>query len=181
MTTRSVPNGPVCPMIQIPTCARVLLTAVANPDVANLSDNETPLHIASAHGDESMDLAKEHGHTRLFDVLGLGDRLCLATRKAEVRTVNRIVEAGASFNGYTEVVRLLIEKGVNLDARDGDGKGADVKARTNKGVTAMQIADSSNYAGITRILINGGANMDKIKNVGKHSPPAFVNKTGWKK
>ncbi|MFS7989955.1 putative non-specific serine/threonine protein kinase [Helianthus anomalus] len=218
-------------------CARLLLTADANPNVANFADNETPLHIASAHGDENMvkllllkganknirnrsgktafDLAKEHGHARLFDALGLGDRLCLAARKGEVRSVDRVLDAGAaingqdqhgwtalhraSFKGYTDVVRLLIEKGVNLDARDGDGytalhcavesgnvnvlellvkKGADVKARTNKGVTAMQIADSLNYAGIIRILINGGANMDETKKIGKHSPPAFVNKTG---
>ncbi|KAJ0690895.1 putative non-specific serine/threonine protein kinase [Helianthus annuus] len=218
-------------------CARLLLTAEANPNVANFAHNETPLHIASAHGDENLvkllllkganknirnrsgktafDLAKEHGHARLFDALGLGDRLCLAARKGEVRTVNRVLDVGAaingqdqhgwtalhraSFKGYTDVVRLLIEKGVNLDARDGDGytalhcavesgnvdvlellvkKGADVKARTNKGVTAMQIADSLNYVGIIRILINGGANMDEIKKFGKHSPPAFVNKTG---
>ncbi|KAI3743365.1 hypothetical protein L1987_61072 [Smallanthus sonchifolius] len=218
-------------------CARVLLMAGANPDVGNLADNETALHIASAHGDDNMvkllllkgankdirnrsrktayDLANEHGHTRLFDALWLGDRLCLAARKGEVRTVNRVLEGGAiingqdqhgwtalhraSFKGYTDVVRLLIEKSVNIDSRDGDGytalhcavesgnvdvlellvkKGANVKARTNKGVTAIQIADSLNYAGITRILINGGASKDEIKNVGKHSPPAFVNKTG---
>ena len=36
-------------------------------------------------------------------------------------------------------------------------KGADAEARTNKGVTPLQIAESLHYVGITRILIQGGA------------------------
>ncbi|GKV48103.1 hypothetical protein SLEP1_g54939 [Rubroshorea leprosula] len=36
-------------------------------------------------------------------------------------------------------------------------KGADVEARTEKGVTPLQIAESLHYAGISRILVHGGA------------------------
>ncbi|EXB44763.1 hypothetical protein L484_000693 [Morus notabilis] len=67
---------------------------------------DTPLHVTAALGDEHMvklllqkgankdirnyarqtpyDVAAENGHSRLFDVLRLGDSLCLAARKGEV-------------------------------------------------------------------------------------------------
>ena len=42
-------------------------------------------------------------------------------------------------------------------------KGADVEARTNKGVTALQIAEALHYVGITRILMNSGACRDGLE------------------
>ena len=111
-------------------------------------------------------------------------------RKREVRTVVRLLETGATINGrdlhgWTNlhracfkgkiIIRMLLEKGVDMDAKDEDGyttvqrsrdpdviemlvkKIADAKARTNKGVTALQIAESLHYVGITRILIHRGA------------------------
>ena len=56
----------------------------------------------------------------------------------------------AAESGQAEVMELLVKKG------------ADVEARTNKGVTALQIAESLHYIGITRILIQGGATKDNM-------------------
>ncbi|KAM6546926.1 hypothetical protein CsatB_027662 [Cannabis sativa] len=92
----------------------------------------------------------------------------------------------ACFKGRVEAVRALLEKGVDVDAKDEDGytalhcavesghadvielvvkKGeADVEARTNKGVTPLQIAESFGYSGITRVLIQGGAIRDYKSN-----------------
>ncbi|XP_071719317.1 protein VAPYRIN-like [Rutidosis leptorrhynchoides] len=173
-------------------CARILLSSGAQPDIGNLADNETPLHLASAHGEENMvklllhkgankdirnrsgktayDVAAEHGHTRLFDMLRLGDRLCIAARKGEVRTINRVLESGAaingtdqhcwtalhraSFKGYTDVVRLLIEKGVDINARDGDG------------YTALHCAVESGNADVLELLVKKGADVKARTNKG---------------
>ncbi|KAK9068513.1 hypothetical protein SSX86_012627 [Deinandra increscens subsp. villosa] len=166
-------------------CARVLLHAGISPDVRNFADNETALHIASARGDDTMvkllllkgankdirnrsgktayDLASENGHTRLFDALGLGDRLCLAATKGEARTLNRVLEVGAvingqdqhgwtalhraSFKGHIDVVRLLIEKGVNVDSRDEDG------------YTALHCAVESGNIDVLELLVKKGADV----------------------
>ncbi|KAI3738441.1 hypothetical protein L2E82_28473 [Cichorium intybus] len=172
-------------------CARVLLAAGAKVDIGN-SDNETPLHIATALGDDNMvklllqkrsnkeirnksgktayDVAAEHGHTRLFDVLRLGDRLSVAARKGEMRVINRLLEGGAaingvdqhgwtvlhraSFKGHTDVVRVLIEKGVNIDARDEDG------------YTAMHCAVESGNVDVLELLVKKGADVKARTNKG---------------
>ncbi|KAL4560621.1 hypothetical protein LXL04_032774 [Taraxacum kok-saghyz] len=172
-------------------CARVLLAAGAKVNIGN-SDNETPLHIAAALGDDNMvklllqkggnkdilnklgktayDVAGEHGHTRLFDVLRLGDRLSVAARKGEVRTINRLIEGGAaingvdqhgwtalhraSFKGHTDVVRVLIEKGVNIDGRDEDG------------YTAMHCAVESGNVDVLELLVKKGADVKARTNKG---------------
>ncbi|KAM1168490.1 hypothetical protein PS1_030499 [Malus domestica] len=87
----------------------------------------------------------------------------------------------ACFKGKIEVIRTLLENGVDMDAKDEDGytmlhcaaesghadvikmlvkKGGDVEAPTNKGVTAVQIVESLHYVGITRIFIHRGATKD---------------------
>ncbi|TQE06835.1 hypothetical protein C1H46_007552 [Malus baccata] len=87
----------------------------------------------------------------------------------------------ACFKGKIEVIRTLLEKGVDMDAKDEDGytalhcaaesghvdmikmllkKGVDAETQTNKGVTALQIAESLHYVGITRILIHRGVTKD---------------------
>nr|GEV95654.1 ankyrin repeat-containing protein [Tanacetum cinerariifolium] len=173
-------------------CARLLLSGGADPNIGNVADNEIPLHIASALGDDNMvkllllkgankdirnrsgktayEVAVEHGHTRLFDSLRLGDRLCTASRKGEVRTINRVLENGASINGidqhgwtalhrasfkgYTDAVRVLIEKGVNIDARD------------EEGYTAMHCAAESGNADVLELLVKKGADVKARTNKG---------------
>ncbi|KAK8542904.1 hypothetical protein V6N13_136543 [Hibiscus sabdariffa] len=197
-------------------CTRLLLANGADTGVRNTGDGDTALHVAAGTGDEQMvklllqkavnkdirnktgktayDVAAEHGHMRLFDALKLGDNLCIAARKGEVRAIRRLIENGAAidgrdqhgwtalhralFKGQTDAVKMLIEKGIDIDSRDEDGytalhcavesgqaevvellvkKGADAESRTDKGVKPLQIADLLHYAGISRILIHGGA------------------------
>ncbi|KAG0478779.1 hypothetical protein HPP92_013498 [Vanilla planifolia] len=76
------------------------------------------------------------------------------------------------------MMKVLLEKGATLDARDEEGytalhcaaeagqaeavdvlvkRGAEIEARIAKGRTSMEIAASLGYAGIVRILVQGGA------------------------
>lgn len=55
-------------------------------------------------------------------------------------------------------------------------KGADVEARTRKGVSALQITESLNYVGITRVLVNGGASRENSDKVAAFGAIAFGSK-----
>ncbi|GLT87437.1 hypothetical protein SLE2022_055200 [Rubroshorea leprosula] len=110
-------------------------------------------------GKTAYDVGTEYGYARLFDALKFRDNFCVAARKGETRTLQRLIEKGTDEEGYkalhcavvagqAEVVELLVKKG------------ADVEARTEKGVTPLQIAESLHYAGISRILVHGGGGQD---------------------
>ncbi|KAK2969157.1 hypothetical protein RJ640_009916 [Escallonia rubra] len=173
-------------------CARLLLTSGARVDVRNIGDGDTPLHISAALGDEHMvklllqkgankdirnrigktayDLAAENGHNRLFDALRLGDNLCVAARKGEIRIIHRLLENGAaingrdqhgwtalhraSFKGLADVVRTLINKGVDVDARDEDG------------YTALHCAVESGHANVIEMLVKKRADVEARTNKG---------------
>ncbi|XP_031276049.1 uncharacterized protein LOC116134494 [Pistacia vera] len=167
-------------------CARLLLANGAKPDIRNTRDGDTPLHIAAGLGDEQMvklllqkgankdirnksgktayDVAAEYGHTRLFDALRLGDSLCVAARKGEMKTIQKLIENGAvingkdlhgwtalhraSFKGKIEVVRMLIDKGIEIDAKDEDG------------YTALHCAVESGHTDVTELLVKKGADVE---------------------
>ncbi|KAI3447352.1 hypothetical protein Pfo_004017 [Paulownia fortunei] len=152
----------------------------------------TPLHIASSLGDEQIlklllhkgankdvrnkagktayDLAAENGHTKLFDALKLGENLCVAARKGELRMILRLLENGASINGRDQngwtalhraafkgridVARALIEKGINVNAKDEDG------------YTALHCAVESGQADVLELLVKKGADMEARTNKG---------------
>ncbi|KAD5961569.1 hypothetical protein E3N88_13042 [Mikania micrantha] len=173
-------------------CCRLLLASGARPDIRNSHDYDTPLHIAAALGDDhtiklllqkgaykeirnrsgktAYDIAVEQGHTRLFDSLGLGDKLCMAARKGEVRTIRRILENGAAINGLdqhrwtalhrasfmgrAEVVRFLIENGVDINSRDEDG------------YTALHCAVESGHVDVLELLVKKGADVEARTNKG---------------
>ncbi|KAI4348477.1 hypothetical protein L6164_009198 [Bauhinia variegata] len=173
-------------------CARLLLANGARTDVRNTREGETPLHIAAAIGDEHMvklllqkgankgmrngsgktayDVAVENGHTRLFDALGLGDNLCSAARKGEIRTIQKLLENGAaingrdqhwwtalhraSFKGRIDVVRALLDKGVDVDAKE------------EEGYTALHCAVESGNADVTELLVKRGADVEARTNKG---------------
>lgn len=173
-------------------CARLLLANGARTDVRNARDGDTPLHIAAATDDDNMvklllqkgankdvrngsgktayDFAAENGYTRLFDALKLGDDLCVAARKGEVRTIQRLLENGAAMNGRdqhgwtalhratfkgrTEAIRALLEKGVDVDAKDEDG------------YTALHCAAESGHADVTELLVKKGGDVEARTNKG---------------
>ncbi|RDY10026.1 Ankyrin-1, partial [Mucuna pruriens] len=168
-------------------CVKLLLANGARPDVKNAREGDTPLHVASAIGDESMvklllekggankdvrngqgktayDVAVENGHAHLFDALCLGDKLSVAARKGEVRSIQKLLENGAgvdgrdqhgwtalhraSFKGRIEAVKVLVEKGVDVDAKD------------KEGYTALHCAAESGHADVTEFLVKKGADVE---------------------
>ncbi|KAG4166923.1 hypothetical protein ERO13_A13G164500v2 [Gossypium hirsutum] len=173
-------------------CTRLLLANGADPSVRNTRDGDTALHVAAGLGDEQMvklllqkgvnkdirnktgktayDVAAEHGHMRLFDALKLGDNLCLAARKGEVRAIQRLIENGAaingrdqhgwtalhraSFKGRTDAVKILIDKGIDIDSRDEDG------------YTALHCAVESGHAEVVELLVKKGADVESRANKG---------------
>jgi ankyrin repeat protein len=173
-------------------CARLLLASGADADVRNGGDGDTPLHIAAGLGDEQMvklllqkgankdirnrlgktayDVAAEHGNTRLFDALRLGDSLCVAARKGEVREIHRLLENGAIINGRDQhgwtalhraslkgrldAVRTLIENGIDINARDEDG------------YTALHCAVESGHVEVIELLVKKGAEVEARTNRG---------------
>ncbi|XP_077247248.1 protein VAPYRIN-like [Tasmannia lanceolata] len=173
-------------------CARLLLASGARADVRDTADGDTPLHLAAGLGDDNMvklllqkggnkdirnrhgktayDIAAECGHTRLFDVLRLGDNLCAAARKGEVRAIHRLLENGASINGrdqhgwtalhrasfkgWVDVVRALLDKGIDVDGRDEDG------------YTALHCATESGHAEVIELLLKKGAEVQARTNKG---------------
>ncbi|KAL5770271.1 hypothetical protein ACOSP7_014425 [Xanthoceras sorbifolium] len=179
-------------------CARLLLSNGAKSDLRNARDGDTPLHIAAGLGDEQMvkllllkgankdirnksgktayDVAAEHGHSKLFDALKLGDSLCVASRKGELRTIQRLLENGAivngrdqhgwtalhraSFKGKIDVVRMLIDKGIDIDASDEDG------------YTALHCAVESGHTDVTELLVKKGADVEA--RTGKNVTPLQI-------
>ncbi|XP_073269136.1 protein VAPYRIN-like [Primulina huaijiensis] len=173
-------------------CARLLLANAARSDIQNTSDGDTPLHTASTIGDEQMvklllhkgankdirnkqrktayDLAAENGHTNLFDVLKLADKLCTAARKGELRMILKFLENGASihgrdqngwtalhrasFKGRIDVTRMLIEKGIDVNAKDEDG------------YTALHCAVESGQVDVIELLVKRGADVEAKTNKG---------------
>ncbi|OIV90077.1 hypothetical protein TanjilG_01531 [Lupinus angustifolius] len=167
-------------------CARILLSNGARIDIRNAGEGDTPLHIAASTGDDNMvnlllqkgankdvrnrqgktayDFAAENGHFSLFDALCLGDKLCIAARKGEVRTILKILESGAaingrdqngwtalhraSFKGRIDSVRILLEKGIDFDAKD------------EEGYTALHCASESGHADVTDLLVKKGADVE---------------------
>ncbi|XP_009791485.1 protein VAPYRIN-like [Nicotiana sylvestris] len=167
-------------------CARLLLVNGARADIQNAGDGDTPLHIAAASGDEHIvrlllhkgaeknirnkygktayDVTAEHGYNRLFDALRLGDSLCVAARKGDVRTIQRLIENGASINGRDQhgwtalhrasfkgkidVVRSLIDMGIEMDGKDGEG------------YTALHCAVESGHVDVAEMLVKKGADVE---------------------
>lgn len=173
-------------------CARLLLATGARAGVRNIRDGNTPLHIAASLGDEYMvklllqkgankdirnrvgktayDVAVEYGQNRIFDILRLGDSLCIASWKGEVRTIQKLLENGAaingrdqhgwtalhraSFKGKVDAVRALLEKGIDIGAKDEDG------------YTALHCAAESGQTEVVELLVKKGAEVDARTNKG---------------
>lgn len=100
----------------------------------------------------------------------IGDSLCVAARKGEVRTIQRLLENGASINGRDqhgwtalhrasfkgriEVVKALIENGIDINAKDEDG------------YSALHCAVESGHVDVAELLVKKGADIDSRTNKG---------------
>ncbi|KAF2306897.1 hypothetical protein GH714_022396 [Hevea brasiliensis] len=173
-------------------CARLLLAGGAKADIRDTTEGDTPLHIAARVEDESTvklilqkgankdirnkssktayAVAAEYGHSRLFDSLKLGDSLCIAARKGEVRTMLKLIENGANINGgdphgwtalhraafkgKVDAVRALLDKGLDIDAKDEDG------------YTALHCAVESGHADVIELLLKKGTDAEAREDKG---------------
>ncbi|KAL5171757.1 putative ankyrin repeat protein [Glycine soja] len=168
-------------------CVRLLLANEGRTDIRDSRDGDTCLHVAAGVGDESMvklllnkgankevrnfkgetayDVAVEKGKASVFDALRLGDGLCVAARKGEVRSIKRLIEGGAAvdgrdqhgwtalhracFKGRVEAVRaLLLERGVEVDARD------------EEGYTALHCAVEAGHGDVAEVLVKRGVDVE---------------------
>ncbi|MED6210327.1 hypothetical protein PIB30_063095 [Stylosanthes scabra] len=168
-------------------CVKLLLASAARTDIRNnAGDGDTALHIAASTGDHNVvelllrngankyvrngssktayDVAAEKGHSRMFDALRLGDELCVAARKGEVRRIDKLVENGAvvngrdqngwtplhraCFKGWIDAVHVLLEKGIDLDAED------------EEGYTALHCAVECGNAEVAEVLVKKGADIE---------------------
>jgi ankyrin repeat protein len=137
---------------------KLLLQKGANKDIRNRV------------GKTAYEVAAEYGQNRLFDALRLGDSLCVAARKGEVRTIQKLVENGAaingrdqhgwtalhraSFKGKVDAVRALMEKGIDIDAKDEDG------------YTALHCAVEAGQTDVIEMLVKKGADVEAQTNKG---------------
>ncbi|KAL3715551.1 hypothetical protein ACJRO7_007306 [Eucalyptus globulus] len=145
-------------------CVRLLLANGARTDqvVKLLLLKGAKKDVWSRYGKTTYDVAMEHGHARLFGGLKLGERLCAAARKGDVRAINRLPESGAAgngrdqhgwtarhraaFKGQADAVQTLLDKGVDVD----------VDARDEDGYTALNCTAESRQFDVVELLVKRG-------------------------
>ncbi|KAI3991302.1 hypothetical protein MKX01_034621 [Papaver californicum] len=171
---------------------KLLLANDARTDIGSTIDGETPLHLAANLGDEQMvklllqkgankyihdkygktpyDKAAESVQSRLFDMLGLGDRLLIASRKGELRTIHRLLERGASINGKDQhgwsALHRAAFKGKMDIVRMLLGKDADINSRDEDGYTAFHCASEAGHGEVIELLVKRGVDIEAQTNKG---------------
>jgi ankyrin repeat protein len=146
---------------------KILLEAGAEPH--QKSWDGTPFEAANYSNEAIAKLmtAAEHGKNNAVSNAAREEMFC-----------------SAAFSGNLNIVRSLIQEGVNLDAADAESwtalinaasqgrldiaqfllaSGANVNATSHCGTTALSISALSGYADIMKLLIAAGANLDMQK------------------
>lgn len=137
---------------------KLLIQKGANKDIRNWA------------GKRPYDVAFDHSHTRLFDVLRLADKLATAARKGDVRSIQLLLDSGAAINsrdqngwtalhraafkGQTDAARTLIDIGIDIDAKDDDG------------YTALHCAVEAAHDEAVQLLVERGADVEVVTNKG---------------
>lgn len=112
----------------------------------------------------------------------------------------RTALAWASHNGYTEIVKILIDKGVKVNERTGSQKatallfpsingdfptaklllesGADVNIADIEGVTPIGVAANNGHKNIVELLIKMGANVN-VRDINGVTPIEVAKSCGY--
>ncbi|KAI4859839.1 ankyrin repeat-containing domain protein [Hypoxylon rubiginosum] len=171
-----------------------------------LIDNGEDVNANDPDHGTALCIATEKGHDEIFDVLlkngadvnvtnkSKGTVLTLATTYGRQDLVDKLLQGGANVYGYAThiplvraassdfrgIVSMLLDKGANINARDGYGdiavvaaiirgheeivkllvnKGADINARDGHGHTAVIAAIIHGHEEIIKLLVNKAADM----------------------
>jgi len=152
--------------------------------------------IQDEDGCTPLDFAERKGHRQIASLLSEAE-LCEAAAEGDMQRVNALLAAGtnvnskglilgytalhmAAWNGREAVVKLLIGKGADIDARGFSGptplyeaamhdhknlvelligKGADVNARNERQVTPLHMAALNGKRDLAKLLIRRGADV----------------------
>ncbi len=144
--------------------ARLLLGAGANPNIQMKNDGPTPLYDAVAANDADMvELLLKHGAIADVYDRGTGSSLVsMAAVEDQARILRALIAARADVNhadqfGVTPL-HLATSKGYANCIELLGGAGADVNARTKKGVSVLEVAERRpDRAEIVALLKNIGA------------------------
>ena len=132
----------------VPT-ARVLLEHGADLEARD-NNGGTPLHLASANHEEMVDLFLKHGVSVMST---LGDFVGYTALHI------------AALSGKTEIVRLLIVAGSDVNAPDSSGR------------TPLHLSASLGWVDVVRLLLDNGAELNAVNNFGL-TPAAFAKLSG---
>lgn len=161
-----------------------ILPLGANPDIPT-NEGTAPIHIAT-----------QQGHVAVVKAL--------LNNKVNVHAKTPFGLTGmhyASLNGYSDVVKCLYEHDSTaleiIDEKDGNSvlyhacqsgnvptvkfiidAGADVNLANVHGVTCLHIAGQHCYKEIAQLLINAGANLDKVASQYEMTPLTLVSMNG---
>jgi uncharacterized protein len=129
--------------------------------------------------DKNQKLIDASGAGRLKKVKGLLDSGADVHAREQMTSFSALELA--AMGEHTEVIRALLQKGANVDARDRVGytpliraaqaghaealkllleKGADPNAKQSAGLTALMEAAGAGHANVVRLLVERGANPD---------------------